>query len=94
MSLLIYPVILLGHLVGLIIDLAMLFIVVRLVCRQRRLPLLGTFDSLGRPLVEVILRSVRRGWATLHLAGALSDSQALMLALIGLSLLRVAVGWP
>lgn len=75
----------------LMIDIAAVFILIRLACSHAAVPLLVTYNTAGRPLVDGLLRLTQDAWWRFGGCRVLTDWQKLLLALSGLSVVRVIV---
>ena len=80
-----------GHLALLMLDLTILFILVRLAVRWKRFRLLVPFDTIGRPLVATIMQVVDRWQKALQPSGIMTVDQILVIAVAGLAALRMCL---
>jgi hypothetical protein len=82
----------LGYFVLLAIDLGILFLVVRLVVRRRRVRILMRLDEVGRPFVAALTQEAERLHKILWPSTVLNEQWASVLALCGLGSLRLLLG--
>ena len=70
-----------GHAVALMIDIIVLLVVIRLICRWRQVSFLRVFDTAGRPLVDGLTQKIAELWMRSDRSRPLSERQTLALAL-------------
>ena len=83
-----------GHAIALMIDIVVLLVVIRLICRWRQVNFLRAFDAAGRPLVNGLTQKIAELWMRSDCSRPLSERQTLALALaflLGARLLFSAV---
>ena len=80
-----------AHAAGLLLDVAVLFVLVRIVCRRWSVQWLTGFDAAGRQLVESLARRASRVWYRVEPAAVLSSTQQLGLTLMILCVCRLLI---
>lgn len=75
----------------LLLDIAILFVVIRLICSWRRVRFLVGFDAVGRELVAGLSRDVERLWHRLRPSSVLVEREQLLLTLAAVSIARCMV---
>ena len=88
MELLLYATNVLSHCGLLMIDIACLFILIRLACRWRSTRLLAAFDAAGRPLVELLTTECKVLCKRVNEHRAFTESHRLWLTLAALLLTK------
>ena len=78
-----------GHAIALMIDIVVLLVVIRLICRWRQVNFLRAFDAAGKPLVDGLTQKIAEWWIRSGRSGPLSERQTLALALALLVVARV-----
>ncbi len=80
-----------GHFSVLVIDLALVFVLTRLVVRRKRVDLLAGLDAAGRPLVAAMLRRADQCQRAFRPACVPVEGRSLLLVLVSLVTLRILV---
>ena len=71
-------------------DIAILFVVIRVICSWRKVSILTAFDTTGRPIVNVLTQRVSSWWCRRgRRPRVLSPRQQLALTLVALLMTRV-----
>lgn len=84
MGILPYVLSIIGHGILLLIDIAALFVVIRLIGCQRSIGLFAAFDAAGHPLVNIVTRKVAALWGKFNPTSVLTEPQKLWLTLAAL----------
>ena len=79
------------HLAALVLDLALVFVAVRLICCWRPCKILVAFDKVGVPLVDYVETSIDRLWSRVQPGRRLSARGKLCLAVLVLCVARLLI---
>jgi hypothetical protein len=77
------------NLLVVLVDVTVMFLVVRVVCHWRPIRLLAPVEAAGRPLTDAVARVVDRVRARCGVRRYLSDDEKILVALVVLLVLRV-----